>query len=274
MDREELTKEPRKIPIALTIAGSDSGGGAGIQADLKTFAALGAHGMSAITAVTAQNTTEVRSIFGIPPRIVRDQIDAVASDIGFNAAKTGMLHSPEIILSVAETLEAHQVSQLVVDPVMVATSGARLIEEEAVEALKQRLLPLALIVTPNLPEAEKLVGRRLEGDEEIWNAAREILAMGPRTVVIKGGHQADPNRSRDYFLDDSGPMLLEAPRIATPNTHGSGCTFSAAITALLARELPPREACRRAKHYVSGALRNSLSIGHGHGPLGHFWEYW
>ncbi len=274
MEREESTRKRSKIPRALTIAGSDSGGGAGIQADLKTFGALGVHGMSAITAVTAQNTKEVRSIFGIPPGIVRDQIDAVAEDIGVDAAKTGMLHSSEIILSVAEAVEMHQISLLVVDPVMISTSGARLIEEDAVEALIRALLPLALIITPNLPEAGQLVGRRLEEDHQIWKAAEEILSMGPRAVVIKGGHRQDPARSQDYYLDEEGPVLLDAPRIATSNTHGSGCTFAAAVTAFLAQGHTSREACRRAKNYVSEALQKSLSIGAGHGPLGHFWEWW
>ena len=269
-----MTGERTEIHRALTIAGSDSGGCAGIQADLKTFGALGVHGMSAITAVTAQNTREVLSIFSLPPQIVRDQIDAVVEDIGVDAAKTGMLSSADVTHAVACALEKHSIPRLVVDPVMVSTSGARLMEESAIEALTNRLLPLALIVTPNIPEAEELVGHRLVEEDEIWEAAEVIRRRGPRVVVIKGGHLIDGSRSVDYLQDESGALRLEGPRISTSNTHGSGCTFAAAVTAYLARGLFPREACRLAKEYVTEALRKSLSIGSGHGPLGHFWKSW
>ena len=254
-----------RLPVALTIAGSDSGGGAGIQADLKTFAALGVHGTSAITAITAQNTLTVTAIQELPVALIRAQIDAIMDDLGPAAAKTGMLSSPEIIEAVAAAIEAHQIALLVVDPVMVAKGGARLLREEAVDALRRRLLPLAAVLTPNLPEAEVLLGRPVASLAERELAARDLLALGPRAVVVKGGHATGD--AIDVFFDGAVMVHLHSERFPTINTHGSGCAFSAAIAAGLASGLTPEAAVRRAKQFISGAIRDSLEIGHGHGPV-------
>jgi len=254
-----------KIPVALTIAGSDSGGGAGIQADLKTFAALGVHGTSAITAITAQNTIGVTAILELPPSLIRQQIDAVVEDIGVQAAKTGMLSSPEIIEAVAVAIEQHGIEQLVVDPVMVAKGGAKLLRDEAVVALRGRLVPLAAVLTPNLPEASVLLGRPIATLDERRQAARDLVAMGARAVVVKGGHANGD--VTDVFFDGTRLVELEGTRIATPNTHGSGCAFSAAITAFLARGADPLDAVREAKAFITGAIAGALEIGHGHGPV-------
>lgn len=255
-----------KLPVALTIAGSDSGGGAGIQADLKTFAVLGVHGASAITAITAQNTVTVTDILDLPVRLIREQIDAVVDDIGVQAAKTGMLSSPEIIRAVADAIEAHRIEKLVVDPVMVAKGGAKLLRDDAVAALRERLLPLAAVVTPNLPEAEVLLGRSLGSLDEQVKAAHELRELGPRAVVVKGGHGGGQS-AVDVFLADGEPVLLEAPRFATKNTHGSGCVFSAAIAAGLARGEAPLEAVQAAKQFITAAIAQSLDLGRGHGPV-------
>jgi hydroxymethylpyrimidine/phosphomethylpyrimidine kinase len=254
-----------KIPVALTIAGSDSGGGAGIQADLKTFAALGVHGTSAITAITAQNTIGVTGILELPTALIRQQIDAVVEDIGVQAAKTGMLSSPEIIEAVAVAIEQHGIEQLVVDPVMVAKGGAKLLRDEAVAALRGRLVPLAAVLTPNLPEASVLLGREIATLDERREAARELVAMGARAAVVKGGHANGD--VTDVFFDGTRLVELEGIRIATPNTHGSGCAFSAAITAFLARGADPLDAVREAKSFITGAIAGALEIGHGHGPV-------
>ena len=254
-----------RLPVALTIAGSDSGGGAGIQADLKTFAVLGVHGTSAITAVTAQNTVTVTDILELPVSIVRAQIDAVVEDLGVQAAKTGMLASAAIVEAVASAIETHRVANLVVDPVMVAKGGAKLLREDAVHALRTRLLPLATILTPNLPEVEVLLGRRVATLSERLQAARDLLALGPRAVVVKGGH-ADGD-AVDVYWDGEDWEELPALRLATQNTHGSGCVFSAAITAGLARGLDPLTATREAKEFISGAIEFSLELGQGHGPV-------
>jgi len=254
-----------KIPVALTIAGSDSGGGAGIQADLKTFAALGVHGTSAITAITAQNTIGVTAILELPPSLIRQQIDAVVEDIGVQAAKTGMLSSPEIIEAVAVAIEQHGIEQLVVDPVMVAKGGAKLLRDEAVVALRGRLVPLAAVLTPNLPEASVLLGRPIATLDERRQAARDLVAMGARSAVVKGGHANGD--VTDVFFDGTRLVELEGTRIATPNTHGSGCAFSAAITAFLARGADPLDAVREAKAFITGAIAGALEIGHGHGPV-------
>jgi hydroxymethylpyrimidine/phosphomethylpyrimidine kinase len=254
-----------KLPVALTIAGSDSGGGAGIQADLKTFAALGVHGTSAITAITAQNTMAVTGILELPVAMIRAQVDAVVEDLGLQAAKTGMLSSAEIIEAVATAVEAHRIANLVVDPVMVAKGGARLLREDAVDALRSRLLPLAAVLTPNLPEVEVLLGRGVATLAERRQAARDLLALGPRAVVVKGGH-ADGD-AVDIYWDGTTWAELPAKRIATANTHGSGCVFSAAICAGLARGLDPLAAVREAKEFISGAIEFSLELGHGHGPV-------
>ena len=253
------------LPVALTIAGSDSGGGAGIQADLKTFAALGVHGTSAITAITAQNTVTVTAIEELPPAIITAQIEAVVTDLHPAAAKTGMLSSPAIIETVAEAVRRFALERLVVDPVMVAKGGARLLREDAVDALRSFLLPLAAVVTPNLPEAEVLLGRPVGTLEEREQAARDLVALGPRTVVVKGGHAE--GEAVDVFFDGRDLVHLPALRIETKNTHGSGCAFSAAIAAGLAKGLDPLQAVRQAKVYITEAIRTSLALGEGHGPV-------
>ena len=254
-----------KLPVALTIAGSDSGGGAGIQADLKTFAALGIHGTSAITAITAQNTVAVTEILELPVAMVRAQIDAIVEDLGVQAAKTGMLSSAEIIETVAAAIQAHRIGNLVVDPVMVAKGGARLLRKDAVDALRTRLLPLAAMLTPNLPEVEVLLGRRVTTLDERRQAARDLLALGPRAVVVKGGHAGGD--AIDVYWDGATLEELPAERIATANTHGSGCVFSAAIAAGLAQGLDSLTAVRAAKEFITGAIELSLELGHGHGPV-------
>jgi len=261
------------MKTALTIAGSDSGGGAGIQADLKTFAALGVYGASAIVALTAQNTLGVFGIHEVPPEFVAAQIDAVLSDIGADAVKTGMLASAAIIQVVAARLGAFGVSQLVVDPVMVAKSGDALLRPEAVGALKALLFPLAHVVTPNLPEAAVLVGRELTSDTDVREAAREIQALGPRFVVIKGGHRSGPE-AVDLIYDGARFHELRAPRLETPHTHGSGCTFAAATAAGLAKGLNAVEALRQAKDYLEGAIARAEPIGKGRSPVHHFYRLW
>ena len=258
-----------KKPTAMTIAGSDSGGGAGIQADLKTFAALGVYGTSALTAVTAQNTLGVTAIHEVPTDVIAAQIDAILSDIGADAVKTGMLSSSAIIETVVQELQRHGIEQLVVDPVMVAKGGDRLLREDAVEALKTRLLPLATVVTPNLPEAEVLTNLTIRNTEDVRNAARAIVRMGAKSVVVKGGHMTG-HESLDIFYDGIKYREFSAPRIDTKNTHGTGCTFASAIAAGLAKGLPLVEAIGQAKTYVTEAIRASLDIGSGHGPLDHF----
>ncbi len=254
-----------KLPVAMTVAGSDSGGGAGIQADLKTFAVLGVHGTSAITAITAQNTQGVTEILELPTSLVREQIDVVVRDIGVQAAKTGMLSSAAIIATVAEAMRSHRIRNLVVDPVMVAKGGARLLRDDAVVVLRKQLVPLAAVITPNLPEAAVLLGRRVESLNDRRQAARDLVGLGARAAVVKGGH-ADSDAT-DVFFDGTRMVELEGERIATANTHGSGCTFSAAITAGLARGASPFDAVREAKAFITEAIRNSLELGHGHGPV-------
>jgi len=254
-----------KLPVALTIAGSDSGGGAGIQADLKTFAALGVHGTSAITAITAQNTVDVAEVLELPPALVQAQIAAVVDDIGVNAAKTGMLSSSAIIEAVADSIAQHRIDRLVVDPVMVAKGGARLLRDDAVDALRRRIVPLAMVVTPNLPEAEVLVGRSVATLEERRQAARDLVAMGARSAVVKGGHSEGD--AIDIYYDGSSFAELRAPRVDTSNTHGSGCVFSAAIAAGLARGLGTAEAVREAKAFITRSILSSLELGRGHGPV-------
>lgn len=259
-----------RLPVALTIAGSDSGGGAGIQADLKTFAALGVHGTSAVTAVTAQNTLGVIDILELPAGLVVAQIEAVIEDIGVQAAKTGMLSSSAIIDAVAETVARHRIENLVVDPVMVAKGGARLLREDAVDALRERLLPLAAIITPNLPEVEVLLARPVRSLEERRQAARDLVAMGARAAIVKGGH-AETDVT-DVFWDGHQLAELEGERVPTANTHGSGCVFSAAIAAGLAKGLDPLTAARQAKVFIQGAIAEALEIGHGHGPVNPMFE--
>ena len=258
---------PRSLPRALTIAGSDSGGGAGIQADLKTFFALGVYGTSAITALTAQNTLGVQGVYPVSPEFVASQLDSVLQDIGADAAKTGMLANAEIIAAVADRIRAHGLARLVVDPVMVAKSGDPLLAPEAAEALRRQLLPLALVVTPNLPEAAGLCGFAVRSRDDMRRAARELHAMGCRYVVVKGGHLSeDARESVDLLFDGDSFEELAAPRVATPHTHGTGCTFSAAIAAYLARGHEPREAVRRAKAFISRAIQRARPLGGGRGP--------
>jgi hydroxymethylpyrimidine/phosphomethylpyrimidine kinase len=261
------------MPKAMTIAGSDSGGGAGIQADLKTFAALGVYGTSVLTAITAQNTVGVAAVHEVPPEVVAAQFDAVLGDIGTDAAKTGMLSSAPIIEAVAASVRRHAIARLVVDPVMVAKSGDHLLRQEAVGALRERLLPLALVVTPNIPEAEALAGMAIATDDDRREAARRIAAFGPRYVIVKGGHAAgDPV---DFLYDGRAIIPIAAgPRIDTPNTHGTGCTFSAAIAAGLARGHEVERAVRDAKAYITAALRHSYRVGAGHSPVNHFHAWW
>ncbi len=261
----------RSRPRALTIAGSDSGGGAGIQADIKTFAALGVYGASAVTAVTAQNTLGVRMIHEVPAEVVAAQIDAVLSDIGADAVKTGMLFSIAIVEAVAGRLRAHGVTQLVVDPVMVAKGGDRLLREDAIVALRDLLLPIAAVVTPNAPEASVLAGLDVVDARTAREAARRIHALGPRLVIVKGGH-LDGDRAEDIAFDGTTFEVLSAPRIATPNTHGTGCTFSAAIAAGLAGGASPLDAARAAKAYLHGAIEHAEPLGAGHGPVNHLWR--
>ena len=257
---------------ALTIAGSDSGGGAGIQADLKTFAALGVYGTSALTAITAQNTLGVTGVQEMTPDMVAAQIDAVVTDIGTDAVKTGMLSSSPIIRVVAGKVSEHSLPNLVVDPVMVAKGGDPLLQEEAVDALRMLLVPLALVVTPNLPEASALVGYEVSTLEQARQAARDIVAMGSGSVVVKGGHLEGD--AVDVFYDGSDFREFSAPRIETTSTHGTGCTFASAIAAGLAVGMQVEEAVGRAKAYVTEAIRRSFPMGNGHGPLNHFHALW
>ncbi len=261
------------MPSVLTIAGSDSGGGAGIQADLKTFAALGVYGTSAITAVTAQNTLGVAAVHGLPPEIVAAQIDAVVSDIRPDAVKTGMLAGASIIEVVAQKVKEHALPNLVVDPVMVAKSGDPLLQGDAVVALRDLLLPLADVVTPNLPEASVLTDRDVGSEADRRLAAREIVALGSRAVVIKGGH-LEGDTAVDLLYDGRRFREYTVPRIETSGTHGTGCTFASAIAAFLARGEPLPEAVGRAKEYLTEALRHSYPIGQGHGPVHHFYRFW
>ena len=260
-----------RYPRVLSIAGSDSGGGAGVQADLKTFAALGCFGMTAITALTAQNTTGVRSIHAVPLQILADQIDAVIEDIGADAVKIGMLHSAPTVQAVADAIGRHQLRRVVLDPVMVATSGATLIDPPAVASLVRELFPRTALVTPNLDEAALLVDRPLRSEADMEAAARELLARGANAVLLKGGHLEGDTVSDLLLMKDADPQWMRAPRIATANTHGTGCTLSSAIAAHLAlgAELP--QAVRQAREFVRGALQAGAAArtGSGSGPLNH-----
>ena len=253
------------IPRALTIAGSDSSGGAGIQADLKTFTVLGVYGMSAITALTAQNTRGVHGIHTVPASFVRDQIDAVVSDIGIDAAKTGMLANAEIIRAVAAAIGTHRIDPVVVDPVMAAQSGALLLAADARDALVHELIPLASLVTPNVHEAQELTGIAIASLADMRRAARALIAQGARAALVKGGHLTGPE-AIDVFDDGQHQIELAAPRLSTVHTHGTGCQLSAAITAHLARGLPLHEAVAHAKRFITVAIRGGLAIGRGAGP--------
>jgi hydroxymethylpyrimidine/phosphomethylpyrimidine kinase len=257
---------------AMTIAGSDSGGGAGIQADLKTFSALGVYGTSAITALTAQNTRGVWGIHEAPPEFVAAQIDAVLDDIGADAVKTGMLASAAIIEAVVDRLRAHRVSRLVVDPVMVAKGGDRLLRESAVESLRTLLLPIATVVTPNIPEAETIVGFSIATDDDVRRAARAIHELGAAAVVVKGGHRQGD--AVDILFDGREYHEYRSARIATKHTHGTGCTFAAAVAAGLATGLGIRESVAEAKAYLTGAIAAAVPIGGGISPVHHFYRWW
>jgi hydroxymethylpyrimidine/phosphomethylpyrimidine kinase len=252
-------------PRVLTIAGSDSSGGAGIQADLKTFTVFRTYGMSAITALTAQNTRGVSGILPVAPEFVREQIDAVASDVGVDATKTGMLATREIIVAVADAVRAHRLDPLVVDPVMVAQSGARLLADDARDALLAELLPLAAVVTPNLPEAEALLDVRIADLAAMRDAARRLVDRGARAALVKGGH-LDGGDAIDVLHDGRALHELRAPRIATPHTHGTGCMTAAALTACLARGQSLLDAAHTAKRFITTAITHGLALGHGHGP--------
>ncbi len=257
----------------LTIAGSDSGGGAGVQADIKTISALGGFATSAVTAITAQNTLGVMAVHPIPIDIIRAQIDAVLSDIGTNAVKVGMLHSAEVVATVVEAIDRYRITNLVVDPVMVSTSGHRLIEEAAVEMLKEELLPRARVITPNIPEAEVLLGVKITSQEQLMELSQE-LSCGC-SVLLKAGHMAgDMLTDILYDAEQDNIIKLASPRIVTPNTHGTGCTLSAALATLLGQGLELNEAAREAKDYISGAIASGAqyTIGGGHGAVNHFFN--
>jgi hydroxymethylpyrimidine/phosphomethylpyrimidine kinase len=259
------------MPTALTIAGSDSGAGAGIQADLKTFAAHGVYGTSAITALTAQNTMGVDSVHVAPDDFVTRQIEAIVSDLGCDAVKTGMLANATIVEAVAAAVEALDLPNLVVDPVMIAKSGDHLLDEEAVHAVRWMLLRLARVVTPNIPEAEVLAKMSIASLADMREAARRIAMLKPSAVVIKGGHMPGPEVI-DVLLEAGTFHEWVGPRIEGPNTHGTGCTFAAAIAAHLAKGAALTDAVPAAKAYVEGAMRHGIALGKGHRPLNHFWN--
>lgn len=266
--------QPMIKPTALTIAGSDSGGGAGIQADLKAFEANGAFGMSVITAVTAQNTQEVRGVYEIPIAMIVSQIDAVAEDLPIGAVKTGMLSSAAIIETVVAAVDRHALHPLVVDPVMISKSGYALLQSDAVDALRTNLLPQADLVTPNANEVAALTGMEpLETLDDARRSAEMILEMGPQAVLVKGGHLAGEDDAVDVLLRPEGERVLREKRIDTPHTHGTGCTYASAITAHLAYGRDLEEAVRRARAYLQGAIQNALPLGGGHGPTNHFWIF-
>ncbi len=266
----------RRVPRVMTIAGSDSGGGAGIQADLKTFAALGVYGTSALTAITAQNTLGVTAVQEVSLDVIAAQIDAVVSDIGVDAVKVGMLSSAEIVELVAAKVGEHSLPNLVVDPVMVATSGDRLLKDSAIESLRSLLIPLAAVVTPNLAEAEVLTGRRPETIAQMKDAAARIADLGARSVLVKGGHLEDAPQGEavDVLYQGGAFHLLTDEFIDTENTHGTGCTLSSGIAAGLAHGWPVLEAVAAAKAYLTEGLRAAFPVGQGHGPPSHLFAWW
>jgi hydroxymethylpyrimidine/phosphomethylpyrimidine kinase len=262
----------KKIAKSMTIAGSDSGGGAGIQADLKTFSALGVYGTSVITAITAQNTLSVNGIHAIPTDLILSQFETVMDDIGTDSIKIGMLFSTEIIETVADILTKYNVSNIVLDPVMISKSGDNLLSNDCIDILKRTLLPLAMVVTPNIPEAEELTGLKITGINSMIEASKYILDMGAKSIILKGGHmEGDPI---DYFFDGENGIELVSERIDTPNTHGTGCTFSSAVAANLALGYNLEQSARNAQLYVHEAIDPGFTIGNGHGPLNHFYKTW
>ncbi|MGD1904508.1 MAG: bifunctional hydroxymethylpyrimidine kinase/phosphomethylpyrimidine kinase [Leptolyngbyaceae cyanobacterium] len=262
---------PIHPPVALTIAGSDSGGGAGIQADLRTFAFHQVHGASALTCITAQNTCGVTRVDALPPEAVVAQIEAVATDIGVQSLKTGMLLNAEIIAAVAGVLKQFGLSNVVVDPVMVSRAGAQLIDDAAVDTLRSQLLPMADVLTPNRYEAEMLSGLSIASLEDMTQAARTIHALGPQGVLVKGGGMTGALRGVDVWFDGAEAKVVKTETVDTPDTHGTGCTLAAAIAANLALGHASFEAIQQAKTYVTQALKHSLRIGKGQGPVGHFY---
>ena len=266
----------KKYYRVLTIAGSDSGGGAGIQADLKTISANGCYGMSVITALTAQNTMGVSGIHPVPVDFVRQQIDVVLTDIGVDAVKIGMLFSPELIRCVADQLARFKVEKIVLDPVMVATSGDKLLQDEAISALQEYLIPQARIITPNLPEAEVLLGRKIQSAAEMGRAAVDLAGLGCPNILIKGGHLEEQASDDLLYLGASHKsIVLPEKRIKTRNTHGTGCTLSSAIASFMARGQGVEESVRSAKEYITGAVKDGADyrIGQGHGPVHHFFQW-
>lgn len=265
----------KTYPRVLTIAGSDSGGGAGIQADIKAISATGSYAASAITAVTVQNTVGVEDVHPIPVPILSAQIAAVLSDIGADAVKIGMLHSAEVVLAVKEALARFGVKNIVLDPVMVSTSGHRLIEESAIRVLVSDLVPMARVITPNIPEAEILAGEKIASQKDLPRLARALSCGGRVSVLMKAGHLSEDNLV-DYFYNAETDTILELPskRIYTPNTHGTGCTLSSAFASYLAQGLSLDDAARAAKDYINAAIVSGadFAIGHGHGPVDHFWS--
>jgi hydroxymethylpyrimidine/phosphomethylpyrimidine kinase len=264
----------RNPPHAMTIAGSDSGGGAGIQADLKTFAAFRVYGTSAITAITAQNTVGVSAVQEVSLDVIAAQIDAIVNDIGVDVVKTGMLSSAGIVRLVAVKAKEHSFPNLVVDPVMIAATGARLLREEAVKTICEELIPLATVVTPNIPEAEALTGLKIDNRAGMERAAQAIHRMGARNVVVKGGHMESSGDSDDLLFDGHRFKVFSAKRINTTSNHGTGCTFASAVASGLAHGRPVEQAVADAKAYVTRAIVQAFPVGKGHGPLNHFHEWW
>ena len=263
--------------IALTIAGSDSGGGAGIQADLKTFSALGVYGASVITALTAQNTHGVAAIYEVEPEFIIQQMDTVACDLNIDAVKIGMLHRSTIIDAVAQSLNRHQIGHIVLDPVMVAKGGDTLLQDEAIDALKTILIPMASIITPNIPEAARLLRRKPDSVESnLQGAAERLLSLGCGAVLLKGGHSRSSTQSVDIYFDGNHSVSLTNPRYQTANTHGTGCTLSSAVCAYLAQKCGLDQAVSLANHYVSEAIKHAddITVGTGHGPVHHFHHLW
>ncbi|MBN1150560.1 bifunctional hydroxymethylpyrimidine kinase/phosphomethylpyrimidine kinase [candidate division WOR-3 bacterium] len=261
----------------LTIAGSDSGGGAGIQADIKTISACGCYAMTAITAITVQNTLGVQSVFTVPKEVIAQQIKSVLDDIGTDAVKIGMLHSSDVIITVAETLQSYSIKDIVLDPVMVATSGDKLLQDEAIETLKNVLIPMSRVITPNIPEGEILLGENIDSHEKIRKAARTLSMDGKVSVMLKAGHiEEEEIEDVFYNAEDDQVLTFKTKKIPTQNTHGTGCTLSSAIASFLAKGLPINEALKKAKEYVDRAIKegSNYSLGHGHGPVHHFYHFW
>lgn len=265
----------KKYPRVLTIAGSDSGGGAGIQADIKAISATGSYAASAITAVTVQNTIGVKDVHPVPVETISAQIDAVLEDIGADAVKIGMLHSAEVVMAVKEALERHGVRNIVLDPVMVSTSGHRLIEESAVEVLSGHLFPMARVITPNIPEAEILAGEKIADQKDLPAFARRLSCGGKVSVLMKAGHLVDDSLVDIFYNAETDSFLeLKSQRLYTANTHGTGCTLSSAFASFLAQGYSLDDAALAAKDYITNAISSGAGyeIGHGHGPVDHFWK--